>query len=63
MIRLMNKETGKICTVISEYQHVTNDWNNDGDTYTLFGLWVEWKSGIRDFLEKSDIDKNYEKLS
>lgn len=32
---------GTIAKQISPFQHVTADWNHDGDIYTQFGAWFE----------------------
>ena len=35
---------GSIARQSSEFQHVTNDWNHDGDVYSQYGAWFEFRN-------------------
>lgn len=36
-------ENGSIARQSSEFQYHTADWNHDGDVYTQFGAWFEYR--------------------
>lgn len=40
---------GFVAKQTTPFQYVTQDWNHDGDVYTMFGAWFESKFGGSDF--------------
>lgn len=46
---------GKVCKQVTPFEHVTADWNNDGDVYTDFGASFESRYAGRDFWSVVDL--------
>ena len=46
---------GYVSKQVTPFEHITGDWNNDGDVYTQFGAWFSSKYGGNTFLTPEDL--------
>lgn len=46
---------GTVSRQMTPFEHVTADWNNDGERYTLFGAWFDSAVGGNTFLTPEEL--------
>lgn len=63
MKRYLHEDGKYIARQISEVMVLYKDWNCDGDSYELEGIWIEWEDdGQREFISLNHINAYFTPL-